>query len=241
MQVPFARGWARTFVSAVASTALIVACSSGGPAQTLTTSPAPPSAAIISPTATTVASPSLTPAATARKTELASVTTFLASAPKGAIAVSMAGPPPHYVPATFTARSGDVTLFVTNGSHAAHDIAIDREPLQYSADRVTNLPLAVSSLIDVGTSATFVVKARPGGHLLLLVHHRRPRRRGHGGDLRSQPLTTGQRIRRPQRAKRSAPAPPFAGAAWAWRVVAAKVYLARNCGGTRTCVACSNE
>jgi uncharacterized cupredoxin-like copper-binding protein len=94
---------------------------------------------------------------------LASVTTFLASAPKGAIAVSMAGPPPHYVPATFTARSGDVTLFVTNGSHAAHDIAIDREPLQYSADRVTNLPLAVSSLIDVGTSAAFVVKRVPAG------------------------------------------------------------------------------
>jgi uncharacterized cupredoxin-like copper-binding protein len=53
---------------------------------------------------------------------------------------------------------------VTNGSHATHDIAIDRHPLQFSDQSVTNVPMAVSSNISVGLSAAFVVKGVPAGN-----------------------------------------------------------------------------
>ena len=95
---------------------------------------------------------------------LASNTQPAASASPGSLAIVMAGPPPHYVPANDTARASGLTFFVSNTSPAGHTIAIGRGPIVFDTfDSVTTPPLAVSGLVLPGTSATFTVNGLAPG------------------------------------------------------------------------------
>jgi plastocyanin len=76
----------------------------------------------------------------------------------------MSGPPPHYMPANVTATAAGLTFFVSNTSPAGHTIAIGRGPITFNAsESVTNPPLALSALVEQGTSATFTVNGLAPG------------------------------------------------------------------------------
>ncbi len=80
-----------------------------------------------------------------------------------AIAVKMAGPPPHYLPKDLVTKSGDIVFFVTNTSLGSHTIAIGHGPLNMTPDRVTNVPDALSGIVLTGHTATFSVDQLPPG------------------------------------------------------------------------------
>src|SRR5437762_10860353 len=101
-----------------------------------------------------------TPAATP---EFNSSTVAATSAPDGAVTVEMAGPPPHYVPRMVIAKAGDVVIYLDNTSQGIHTLAIDRVPLHYNGDRVTNVPLVVSDAVRYRSAATFTVEDLPAG------------------------------------------------------------------------------
>ena len=75
----------------------------------------------------------------------------------------MAGPPPHYVPAELVVPSGDVVFFVSNTSLGNHNIAIATGPLEFTNDRVTNVPSVLSGIVLSGHKATFSIEAIPPG------------------------------------------------------------------------------
>jgi uncharacterized cupredoxin-like copper-binding protein len=80
-----------------------------------------------------------------------------------AIAVEMAGPPPHYLPQDLVTPSGDVVFFVRNTSLGNHNIAIGSAPLKFNTDNAINVPVALSGIVLTGHKATFSVDALPPG------------------------------------------------------------------------------
>jgi plastocyanin len=115
-----------------------------------------------SPTAVTSLPAKATPTASPRP-EFSSTTEPASAAPVDAIAVEMAGPPPHYLPKDLVTQSGDIVFFVKNTSLGNHNIAIGRGPLKFTSDRVTNLPVALSGVVLTGHKATFSVDQLPSG------------------------------------------------------------------------------
>lgn len=159
-------GW---FVQcAMACSCAVVLASCGG--VTAPTTPGTGTAALPSSTApgeTGSTATSVEPATAAPSPEFAATTEPATGAPEGAVAVEMAGPPPHYLRGNLTIRAGDAIFFLTNNSLAAHNLAIDRARLVLIDGRVKNVPLVVSGTVAVGTSATFVVdRLVPGDYFI---------------------------------------------------------------------------
>ena len=146
IRLPFQRRFVR---SAVAVCAMSLA-SCGGVAT-----PTTPATG----TAPTVTAPTVTaePTLAAPTPGFPATTEPAATAREGAVAVEMAGPPPHFLPGNVTIRAGDGTFFFTNTSLAAHNMAIDSARLVISSERVRNAPLVLSGIVPVGKSATFAV------------------------------------------------------------------------------------
>ncbi len=107
------------------------------------------------------------PTSGASTPQFAATTEPAATALEGAVAVEMAGPPPHFLPKNVTIRAGDGMFFLTNTSLAAHNIAIDSARLVLSNERVRNVPLVMSGIVPEGTSASFVVGGlAPGNYYI---------------------------------------------------------------------------
>jgi plastocyanin len=139
----------------LASCLLVVAgCSQSAAAPSQSTTAAPASAPIGGTAAS--ASPKATP-------EFNSTMASATSAPAGAVTIELSGPPPHYVPAGVSATAGDVTFFLTNRSVGAHTLAIGHGPLEMVGEFVRNTPVAASSAVNIGKSATFTVYGLPAG------------------------------------------------------------------------------
>lgn len=115
-----------------------------------------------SPTAVASLPAKATPTASPRL-EFSSTTEPAQTAPADAVAVEMAGPPPHYLPKDLVAQSGEIVFFVKNSAMRNHTIAIGRGPLKFAIDRVTNLPVALSGVVLTGHKATFRVDQFPPG------------------------------------------------------------------------------
>jgi plastocyanin len=151
------RRW-RGGIAATACTLVLSACgaaaASPAPTTSTGTGTVPPSAE-----ATFLAT-----AAASAAPELSSTTVRATSAPDGAVTVEMTGPPPHYVPRAVTAKAGEVVFFLDNTSlQGIHTLAIDRAPLVFANDRVTNTPLAVSDKVIYRQAATFTVEGLKAG------------------------------------------------------------------------------
>jgi plastocyanin len=90
----------------------------------------------------------------------------LSGSPAGAVAVEMAGPPPHFAPNDLTFRAGDIVLALKNTSQAAHNLAIGAAPLSLKTDRVANALIMQTANVAIGASATFrLVGLRPGAYV----------------------------------------------------------------------------
>ena len=136
---------------------VIAGCTQGAAAPTESETGTIPSSAASGAAAT--AAPKPTPPQPEFSSSMGSST----SAPAGAVAVEMLGPPPHYLPVGVSAGAGDVTFFLTNRSLGVHTLAIGRGPLDIVNNHVQNTPLAASTPVNVGSSATFTVYGLPAG------------------------------------------------------------------------------
>lgn len=96
-----------------------------------------------------------TPSPTAGPT---STTVRATAAPVGAIRVQLAGPPPHYEPASLSAKAGDVVFFLDNTSLGTHTLAIGTALYH---------PLVVSGSVAKGESAVFTVRGLRAGSYII--------------------------------------------------------------------------
>jgi plastocyanin len=99
----------------------------------------------------------------APRPEFSSSTEPATAAPIDAIALEMAGPPPHYLPKELVAPSGGLVFFVSNTSLGNHNIAIALGPLTFANYFVTNVPAALSGVVLTGHKATFSTDPIPPG------------------------------------------------------------------------------
>jgi plastocyanin len=99
--------------------------------------------------------PSLSPTPSATPApEVTSTTNPASAAPAGAIALELAGPPPHFVPTTLTGTAGNLVFFLKNTSEGIHTLAIGR---------VLYKPLAISAIVPKGQAAVFKVHGLRAG------------------------------------------------------------------------------
>lgn len=162
-------GW---FVQcAMACSCAVVLASCGG--VTAPTTPGTGTAALPSSSApgeTGSTATSVEPATAAPSPEFAATTEPATVAPVGAVAVEMAGPPPHYLPRNVTVEAGRVTFFLTNTSLAAHNLAIDRAQLVMIDGRVKNVPPRRQRHRCGGNLRHLCRRSTGAGRLFHLVH-----------------------------------------------------------------------
>jgi plastocyanin len=152
MQVVRRGGWSASGTSL----ALILAACTGSP---LVAGPTDPNTGVSAATART----SEAPATAAPAPEFSSSTERATAAPEGAVIVELAGPPGHFEPRMLTAKAGDVVFYLANTSPGAHSMAIDRVAITFNGDRVANVPLVVSNVVQRQTSAIFAVDGLSAG------------------------------------------------------------------------------
>jgi plastocyanin len=104
-----------------------------------------------------------TPATSAPAPEFSSSTESATAPPDGAVIIELAGPPGHFDPRMVTAKAGDVAFYLANTSPGDHSMAIDRVAITFNGDRVANVPLVVSNVVQRQTSAIFAVDGLPAG------------------------------------------------------------------------------
>ena len=135
---------------------MILAACTGSPPLV---GPTDPNGAVpAAPTRTSEAPATATPAP-----EFRSSTESATAAPEGAVIVELAGPPGHFEPRMVTAKAGDVIFYLANTSPGDHSMAIDRVAITFNGDRVANVPLVVSNVVQRQTSAIFAVDGLPAG------------------------------------------------------------------------------
>lgn len=164
------RKWGR--LPGLASLALVMAAcgaSASSPSAPSPNAPAPTSPASASPsnTSTDVSPAAAAPSAEPAASKIPATTVQSPQAPAGAIRVDIAGPPPHYVPDHLTAQAGKVMLFLVNGSHATHTLAIGPPSALLSPEPQVGNYIVVSDSVAVGQSVVFTVsRLDPGTYAI---------------------------------------------------------------------------
>lgn len=144
----------RTALVGIVALAVIVG-GCAGPTPSSSPGPGATAAPSILPSASSVATPTVVPTVAPTPSAVTSTTVASSSAPQGAVPVAFMGPPPRFGPANLTVKASDLVFYLSNTSHAAHNVAIGA--------KVSGSAFAISRLVEVGTSAVYTVRGLTPG------------------------------------------------------------------------------
>jgi plastocyanin len=139
----------------------LVACIVAACAATPATSPS----SVVAPSAAETAAASVLSPTTAPSKIASPRPTANTGQPAGSIRIAMTGPPGRYDPAEETAKAGAIIFYLPNKTGGQHTLAITNKPLTFAdSGTPTDVPLAISDLVDAGKAITFTTTLAAGSY-----------------------------------------------------------------------------